>query len=166
MNNDLLNGFNDGYNPSSGIGGEKINNVFPLNKRITPENISKLEKNEVFVFGSNESGIHGAGAAQLAYLNFGAKLGMGFGLSGNAYGECFAIPTKDWYIKTLQLEEIQFYINRFIDFTKLNKNKKFYVTKIGCGLAGYNVDDIAPLFKEAQNLDNVFLPIEFILCYV
>jgi len=128
-------------------------------KRITPEEINSLEKDEVFVFGSNESGIHGAGAAALAYKKFGAQFGKGWGLSA----QCFAIPTKDWEIKTLPLEVIEFYVERFIAFSQgyYHSKWKFYVTKIGCGLAGYTVEDIAPFFKECLNYRNIYLPQEF-----
>lgn len=125
--------------------------------RISPENIVKLKENEIFVFGSNESGIHGAGAAKLAHNRFGAVAGQGFGFSG----QTFAIPTKDWNIQTLNLTIIGFYINRFIDFARKRKDLKFLVTEIGCGLAGFNPEDIAPLFAGAEFLDNVYLPESF-----
>lgn len=123
----------------------------------TPDKIEKLEPNEVFVFGSNESGIHGAGAAKLARDKFGAQMGVGFGMQGHS----FAIPTKDWEIKTLPLEVIRFYVNRFIAYAKGEPYRKFLVTKIGCGLAGYSAAEIKPLFKECIHLSNVILPEEF-----
>lgn len=101
----------------------------------------------VFVFGSNESGIHGAGAARHAYDKQGAQLGQGFGLAGRS----FAIPTKDWTIGPLSLATIEFYVRRFIAFAKLNPGSNFNVTAIGCGLAGYRHSDIAPMFKDAPN---------------
>lgn len=124
--------------------------------RITPEEIDSIQSNEVFVFGSNESGIHGAGAASKA-LEFGAEMYQGFGMSSNT----FAIPTKDWQIKTLPLNEVGFYVSRFIEFAKLYPELTFLVTAIGCGLAGYKVGDIAPLFKEAIKYDNIYLPQSF-----
>ncbi len=120
--------------------------------------ITKLNDNEVFVFGSNESGIHGAGAALQAVMQFGAKHLKGFG----PQGQSFAIPTKDWYINPLPLEAIKFYVTRFIHFAKHKPNLKFLVTEIGCGLAGYTPEDIAPMFKTALYLDNVVLPESFI----
>lgn len=128
--------------------------------KITPEEILTLAKDEVFVFGSNEAGIHGAGAARLAATEFGATLGQGFGFSGQS----FALPTKDWEITQLPLPVIKFYIDRFVAFAKrpLSRGWNFLVTKIGCGLAGYTIEQIAPLFKEAKELDNVYLPQEFL----
>lgn len=125
-------------------------------KRITPEKIEQLEDSQIFVFGSNESGIHGAGAAKMA-THFGAEMYKGFGVAGNT----FAIPTKDWTIQTLPLSVVELYVNRFIDFAKQYPELTFLVTAIGCGLAGYEVGDIAPLFKEAIKYDNIYLPQSF-----
>lgn len=108
---------------------------------------------EIFVFGSNESGIHGAGAALAAKDKFGAKWGAGFGL----IGQSFAIPTKDWMVMTLPLTVINFYVDRFIEFTKHSANGEFYITRIGCGLAGHKDSVIAPMFKNC-NLDNCIFP--------
>lgn len=129
-----------------------------MNSRITPENITELRGNEIFVFGSNEAGIHGAGAAKLAYKKWGAKLDCGFGTTSY---RTFAIPTKNWQIQTLELDIIQNYVNRFIAYAKLNPLCIFLVTEIGCGLAGYTPEEIAPLFREAVNLENVYLPQRF-----
>lgn len=127
--------------------------------RITPENITAdfIKPNYVFVFGSNESGIHAAGAAHFAYQYLGAKFRLGFGLVGNT----FAIPTKDWLLQQLPLSCIIFYIHRFIECAVANKDFNFYVTKIGCGLAGYTPEQIAPMFKTVVNIDNIYLPSEF-----
>lgn len=102
--------------------------------------------NSIFVFGSNLAGIHGAGAAAAA-LNFGAEWGKGVGLSGKTY----AIPTKDENIKTMRLSAIRPYIEEFVQFTKDHPGLRFFVTRIGCGLAGYTDGQIAPLFKGAVN---------------
>jgi hypothetical protein len=126
--------------------------------RFTPNNISHLEDNEVFVFGSNEAGIHGAGAARLAFEKFGAVWKIGVGHEGKTY----AIPTKDYVIKTLDLIEIKDYVNEFLIYAEKNPDFTFLVTKIGCGLASYKEEDIAPLFKKAINKDNVILPKEFV----
>ncbi len=131
--------------------------------RITPEPINKQEDighGGVFVFGSNESGIHGAGAAALAHQEFGARFGQGFGMS--AY--CFGIPTKDWAVETLPLETVKFYVDRFLEYTQTYAAYKwtFYVTQIGCGLAGFKPEQIAPLFKKAIDYKNVYLPENFI----
>ena len=100
--------------------------------RISPEKVVSLGINQIFVFGSNESGFNGAGAAFLAQEKFHAKFGVGFGPSGM----CFAIPTKNWYLKeSLPLDVIQFYINRFVAYARVTQDKEFVVTQIGCGLA-------------------------------
>lgn len=99
----------------------------------------------VFVFGSNEAGIHGAGAAREALLKYGAVQGTGFG----PMGQSFAIPTKDWRIQTLPTEVIKAYVDRFIVFARFNPSLQFKVTRIGCGLAGLRDDVVAPMFKFA-----------------
>ena len=107
----------------------------------------------VFVFGSNEAGRHGAGAALFARQNHGAIYGQGEGLQGQSY----AIPTKDHRIDTLPLECIQPYVTRFLEHARLHPDDTFYVTRIGCGLAGYTDKDIAPMFKGAP--ENCKLPL-------
>lgn len=125
--------------------------------RTTPENIEKLEENQVFVFGSNESGRHGKGAAKTA-LGWGAVWGQAKGLQGRTYG----IPTKDRTVRrTLSVEEIKPYVEEFIEFARNNPEKDFLVTEIGCGLAGYKPKDIAPLFNGARDVPNIFLPSRF-----
>ena len=125
--------------------------------KISSNNITSLNKNEIFVFGSNESGIHGAGAAKCA-LKWGAIYGKPFGLQSNT----FAIPTKGILLKTLNISTIYSYINKFIEFAKEHPELKFLVTEIGCGLAGFDPSDIAPLFKECLNVDNIYLPVRFV----
>lgn len=125
--------------------------------RHTPEQIHELKENEVFVFGSNEAGIHGAGAAYLAELKYGAVRGCGYG----HFGKSFAIPTKDKGIRTLSLIRIKKYVDCFIYYAMHHPEVTFLVTKIGCGLAGYTPEDIAPLFREARGVNNIILPIEF-----
>lgn len=127
-----------------------------MKNRITEEDIIKLQKNEVFVFGSNLAGIHGKGAA-LQAKKFGATYRRSHGLDGNVYG----IPTKDQNLKILQLDRIQKYIDNFIFDASNYTEKIFLVTKIGCGLAGYTPEQIAPLFKEAITIENIHLPEEF-----
>mgnify|MGYP003524645524 FL=1 len=126
--------------------------------KYTSENITNLSNNEIFVFGSNESGIHGAGAALLAKNKFGAIQGKGFGL----HGQSFAIPTKDINIRTLSLDEIQTYVYAFKGVVLSRPDLHFIITKIGCGLAGYTDNDIAPLFSSFLNIENISLPIEFV----
>lgn len=123
-------------------------------ERITPHFINKLKPNEVFVFGSNIMGRHGKGAAKDA-MKFGAKYGKGEGLHGQTY----ALPTKGEDLrKSLSLEEIEKSIDKFKECVEKNKGKKFLVTPVGCGLAGYDEKDIAPLFKCFINNNEVFLP--------
>lgn len=124
--------------------------------RITPENITALKPFEIFVFGSNEAGRHGAGAAKTA-IGWGAEYGNPFGLQGNTY----AIPTKDVTIKTLGLHPIAKYVHRFVWEARQLSTWTFLVTPIGCGLANYSPQDIAPLFKEAVNVPNIHLPQSF-----
>ena len=101
-------------------------------------------------------GRHGKGAAKTA-LRFGAKLGIGNGISGNSY----AIPTKNEKIRTLSQTKINEYVQEFIEYAKENENKIFLVTEIGCGLAGYSPEDIAPMFKPTLDMENVHLPARF-----
>jgi len=101
----------------------------------------------IFVFGSNRGGKHGAGAALEARLRFGALLGHGEGLVGNSY----AIPTKTANFECLSLEEIEQYVETFVLFTMENPDMQFFVTRVGCGLAGNKDSDIAPMFKGAIN---------------
>lgn len=126
-------------------------------KKISSENIENLKENEIFVFGSNESGIHGAGAAKLAVDKFGAVYGRSFGLQGNS----FAIPTKDKNIDPLPLYKINHYVKRFEQFVRGSTDLNFLVTEIGCGLAGYTIKDIAPLFYNFIGVENVWLPKSF-----
>lgn len=123
----------------------------------TPDNITELKKNQIFVFGSNEAGVHGAGAAKLAEEKFGAVMGVGYGLQGSS----FAVPTKDKRISTLPLDRIEFYIRGLLLNASLSPNKEFLVTKIGCGLAGYSEREIANLFKGKDIPPNVTLPESF-----
>lgn len=99
--------------------------------------------NMIFVFGSNEAGIHGAGAAAYAEKHKGAKYRYGVGKVGISY----AIPTKDRRIVTLPLEKVKEYVEQFIDYANKHQEETFQVTRIGCGLAGFEDEDIAPLFS-------------------
>jgi hypothetical protein len=120
--------------------------------------ITKLKDNEIFVFGSNEDGVHGAGAAKQALEEFGANWGQGFGSAG----QTFAIPTKDWNIQVLPLEVIKHYVIRFLAYVKVNPKYKFLLTEIGCGLSGYSPEDIAPMFKTGMYLNNLVMPERFV----
>jgi hypothetical protein len=112
-------------------------------------------KEEVFVFGSNLKGIHGKGAAKVAAILFGAKHGFFSGRCGNSY----AIPTKDENIQTISLDRIKPYIDEFIRRSHKYQEVEYFVTRVGCGLAGYEDKDIAPLFKGCG--DNVSFPEEW-----
>lgn len=103
------------------------------------------EEGHIFVFGSNEAGRHGAGAAKAAKVHFGAHYGVGRGPSGQSY----AIPTKDKNLKTLPLDAIAQSVEDFLRYAKIFPEKRFFVTRIGCQLAGYANEDIAPLFANA-----------------
>ena len=118
-------------------------------RAVTPERIESLEPGEVFVFGSNLAGAHAGGAAALAYKKFGAVWGQGVGLQGQSY----AIPTMQGGVETIAP-----YVDEFIAFARAHPELFFYVTKIGCGIAGFSEKEIAPLFKEAATLKNVALP--------
>jgi hypothetical protein len=125
--------------------------------KYTPENITHLEPNQIFVYGANEKGVHGAGAAKLA-LKWGAKM-YDYGFNGQTYG----IPTKDKKIQTLPLDKIQVHVDDFLALAFSHTEYEFLVSKIGCGLAGYRPEDIAPLFKIIKTgvFENVILPEEF-----
>ena len=126
-------------------------------ERTTPDNIKTILEKEVFVFGSNLSGRHGKGAAKTA-LGWGAKWGQAAGIQGKTYG----IPTKDASVRrTLSLTEIKPFVDEFISWAKYHSGNTFYVTEIGCGLAGYKPKDIAPLFIEAIEVSNIHLPAKF-----
>lgn len=120
----------------------------------TPEIITELKDGEVFVFGSNLAGRHGAGAALMAKTKFGARTTCGFGYFGRSY----AIPTKGYKLETLPLVVIAYYVRRFLIDAEESSNV-FLVTKIGCGLAGYNPEEIKPMFVYCPS--NVILPVEF-----
>ncbi len=122
-------------------------------RRITPDWITHLEENEIFVFGSNLKGMHGGGAARIALEKFGAVWGQGTGLQGNSY----AIPTMHG-----GTDAIAPYVDEFIAFAREHKEMRFYVTRIGCGIAGFTVQEMAPLFKAALDEENVYLPEDFI----
>lgn len=126
--------------------------------RVSAKHIDKLEDDEVFVFGSNTEGMHAGGAARMA-MNWGAIYGKAFGLQGKT----FAIPTVDYRRSgKMGVDEIKKYVDEFLDFTIKNKDKKFLVTEIGCGIAGFKVSEIAPLFRKALEYNNVYLPERFI----
>ena len=119
----------------------------------TPEFITELAEDEVFVFGSNLAGMHGGGAAATAHRCFGAVWGKGVGLQGQSY----AIPTMQGGVETVKP-----YVDKFIEFAKSHPELRFLVTKIGCGIAGFREEQIAPLFAKAIDIDNIILPHDFV----
>jgi len=124
--------------------------------KFTPKNIISLKDNEVFVFGSNLAGMHGAGAAKTA-LQWGAQMKKGIG----HFGQTYALPTKDKNIKTLSLNEIKVYVDQFIQYVKENQYKHFLLTEIGCGLAGLTYEQVAPLFVNILTCSNISIPEPF-----
>lgn len=123
------------------------------NRAYTPERIMELKPNEIFVFGSNLAGAHGGGAAHLAYNRFGAIMGQGVGLQGQSY----AIPTMQGGVETIKP-----YVDEFIEFARQHPEYHFLVTQIGCGIAGFIPMEIAPLFEDALDVENIILPKEFV----
>ena len=123
------------------------------NREYTPDFITHLKENEIFVFGSNLAGAHAGGAARIAVLQFGAIMGQGTGLQG----QCYAIPTMQGGVETIQP-----YVDEFIDFASDHSEYKFLVTRIGCGIAGFAIEEIAPLFSRALDIPNIILPQDFV----
>lgn len=123
------------------------------NRSFTPDYITELKPNEIFVFGSNLAGMHGGGAAYVAMEYFGAIRGQGVGLQG----QCYAIPTMQGGVETIKP-----YVDEFICFAKAHPEYTFYVTRIGCGIAGFSDEHIAPLFRDALDITNILLPEDFV----
>lgn len=126
-------------------------NTGTLPERITPSQVNILADGEIFVFGSNFQGRHMGGAARVAQEKYGAVWGIGEGLQGQSY----AIPTMEG------LENLAPAVQRFTSFAKQHQEFKFFVTAIGCGIAGFRADEIAPMFLNAAYLPNVYLPLSF-----
>lgn len=120
--------------------------------KYTPDRIETLQEGEIFVFGSNLHGMHGGGAARIAALKFGAIMGQGVGLQGQSY----AIPTMQGGVETIRP-----YVDEFTRFASEHTELHFLVTRIGCGIAGFTDEEIAPLFREAAKLSNVSIPQTF-----
>ena len=124
-----------------------------MNKaRITDSLVVSLKPDEVFVFGSNLEGFHGGGAARAAYNKFGAIWGQGVGMQGQSY----AIPTMPGGVETIAP-----YVDEFIEYAKNHPEKRFLVTEIGCGIAGFAPEEMAPLFAKAVDVENNTLPQRF-----
>lgn len=122
------------------------------NPNIASDCIDTLEKDEIFVFGSNLAGHHMGGAARVANIKFGAEWGVGVGLTGQSY----AIPTMQGGVETIRP-----YVDELIEFANQHQNMKFLVTRIGCGIAGFKDEEIAPLFRKAVSVSNIYLPQKF-----
>ena len=117
-------------------------------KRVASDRIAELADGEVFVFGSNVQGMHGGGAAWYAHEKFGAEWGVGEGLTGR----CYALPTMEGDASLHKA------VDNFIACARQHSELTFLVTAVGCGIAGYTPAEVAPLFKDASKLENVFLP--------
>jgi len=117
----------------------------PCSEVTTEETGTNVLQPEIFVFGSNLSGIHGAGAAKAALDKWGAQFNNGLGFQGNSY----AIPTKDERVQTLDIETVKVFVRAFLAFAFQHTETKFLITRIGCGLAGFKDEEIAPLFRGA-----------------
>ena len=141
-----------GTNDSNNNAGVRIYNSV-VRPDYTPDAISSLKADEVFVFGSNLQGHHGGGAARAARLLFGAIWGQGVGLQGQSY----AIPTMQGGVETIKP-----YVDQFIGYAKEHAELFFYVTRIGCGIAGFKDSDVAHLFRNAVELANICLPKSFV----
>ncbi|MCR5138756.1 MAG: hypothetical protein K6B45_01135 [Bacteroidaceae bacterium] len=128
-----------------------VNAFVKEGKRVAANKISKLNAGEIFVFGSNKGGAHGGGAAYFAFKQFGAVWGEGEGL----FGQSYALPTMEGRKSMAEA------VGRFIDFARQHTEYTFLVTAVGCGIAGYSPAEVAPLFAEAVNLPNVYLPESF-----
>lgn len=123
-----------------------------MNGRITSPRITELQPGEIFVFGSNLEGHHGGGAALLAWKKWGAIWGQGAGLQGQTYG----IPTMHG-----GPDSIKPYVDEFISFARQHPELTFLVTEVGCGIAGFRPAEIAPLFRDAVDVENIHLPQRF-----
>lgn len=117
--------------------------------------IQSLAEHHIFVFASNLAGKHEYGAAKTAYEHFGAMMGSGRGWAGQSY----AIPTQNEHFQAMPLHQIEHYIQDFKVYTQNHAKFTYFVTAIGCGKTGFEIKDIAPLFKGISN--NVILPIRF-----
>lgn len=113
----------------------------------TPDVITTLLPNEVFVFGSNMNGNHWGGAAKIAHEKFGAVWGKGRGLCGQSY----ALPTLDEDMKPLRPSELKTEFMSLIRCAEMNPNLIFYLTKVGCGIAGFKVKEVRDIWRKAVN---------------
>ena len=118
------------------------------NHRVAPDYINFLKSEDIFVFGSNKDGQHYGGAANFAHTHFGAEWGVGEGITG----KCYALPTMEG------AESFEAAVQRFTEWVEQDPNHNYLVSAVGCGIAGYEPSDVAPMFLEAAALPNVYLP--------
>ena len=148
----------------SGIGAvervTKVSEKVVIKPPFGPDKKFAEKPGSVFVFGSNLAGLHGGGAAAVAYKKYGATWGQGFGASYRDDGSLgsYALPTKDEKINTLRYTEVAYWIEQFANWCMTSGNREIFVTKIGCGLAGFTEQQMAPLFKRFFWHSNVILP--------
>jgi len=135
--------------------------LYPPTYNYSPDNITELEDNEVFLFGANQDARHGAGAAKHA-LKFGAKYGVN-GYCGNTYG-LITTNLNEPQRPSIPMSLLQDEVDKFIQFAKDNTHLTFLVTEVGCGLAGFSIQQVAPLFKPVilDKVSNVRLPKRFV----
>ena len=133
------------------MGNKNFREIGEFSQRMTPDRIDHLQDGQIFVFGSNPMGNHNGGAACDALLYFGAVMGQGEGLQGWSY----AIPSTDG------MDSLAKHVRTFIDFANRHPELTFLVTRIGCGVAGYTDQEVAPLFAGVVDMENVWLPKEF-----
>lgn len=117
--------------------------------------ITALASNERFVFGSNLAGRHGAGAARQAMDDFGAEYGVGEGLTGSAY----AFPTLDEHFQKVPLRSLVASRDRLYATAAQHPELTFLLTKVGCGLAGFEESTMRALFcAPVARPANIILP--------
>ena len=127
----------------------------------TPNNITELKENEIFVFGSNKAGNHAGGAAKVAVEKFGAIIGQGEGLQGQSY----AFPTLDEHMQKVTSQELVSAFENLCECATQHKDKIFYLTKVGCGIAGFSEEEIIEAINKVELPDNVIIPEEFNVIY-
>lgn len=118
----------------------------------TPDNITELQPNQIFIFGSNLAGNHAGGAARQAAEQFGAEDGIGEGLTGS----CYAYPTLDGNLRQRSWPDLQEARDRLYATARALPEKTFLLTKVGCGIAGYAEEDMKVLFRDTP--DNILKP--------
>jgi hypothetical protein len=116
-----------------------------------------LPEGMIFVFGSNLSGFHGAGAAKYAHQYYGAEMGVGEGFTG----KCYALPTKDKNIRTLPIQDVRYHIAKFFTEASVKQTLTFKFTPVGCGLAGFTVHEMSSIVRSLGAPSNVLFTNEW-----